>query len=66
MPQKRKFLTNKKGERISVVIDIEDYRKMLEDLEELDSIRAYDAAKSSAGHPVPFRQAIEEIERSRK
>ncbi len=66
MPQKRKFLTNKKGERTSVVIDIEDYRKMLEDLEELYSIRAYDAVKSSAESPIPFRQAIEEIERSRK
>ncbi len=62
MAHKKKFPTNKKGKRISVVIDIEDYRKMLKDLEELDSIRAYDAAKSSPESPVPFRQAIEEIE----
>jgi hypothetical protein len=44
----------------------QDYAALLEQLEELDAIRAYDAAKFSGENPVPFERAIEEIERPRK
>ena len=53
------------GDRVSVLIDIEKYRQMLADLEELESIRAYDAAKTSGDESIPFEQAIAEIERAR-
>lgn len=35
---------------------------MLDELEELDSIRAYDTAKQSNDEVIPFEQAIAEIE----
>ena len=35
---------------------------IVRELEELDSIRAYDAAKASGGEVVPFEQAVREIE----
>ena len=66
MAKAKQFLTNKKGEEISVVLDIEEYRKILEDLEELESIRAFDAAKAAKDRSISFRQATREIERSRK
>lgn len=65
-PKPKRFLTNRRGEKVSVVLGIEDYRKILADLEELDSIRAYDAAKTAGADVVPFSQATEEIERARK
>jgi BlaI family transcriptional regulator, penicillinase repressor len=34
-------------------------RKLLANLEELEAIRAYDAAKTSRTRPIPFRQAKE-------
>jgi len=34
----------------------------LEDLEEIESIRAYDAAKESGDEAIPFEQALREIE----
>jgi hypothetical protein len=37
----------------------------MEELEELESIRAYDAAKSSGEEAIPFEQAIKEIEKQR-
>ena len=43
-----------------------DAKNFLEELEELESIRAYDAAKASGDGAIPFQQAMEEIERSRK
>ena len=48
------------------MIDSEDYRKMREELEELEPIRAYNAAKNSGERAVPFRQAIREIERTQQ
>ena len=59
------YLVDGQGQRIAVLIDIEQYQKMLDELEELESIRQYDAAKSAGDEAIPFDQAIEEIEHSR-
>jgi hypothetical protein len=61
-----RFLVDEEGRRLSVVLDIAEYQAILEDLEELDSIRAYDAAKASGDEAVPFEQALQEIQRSRR
>ena len=50
------------GNGIGVVLDIEDYHRLLQELEELDSIRAYDTAKASGDEVIPFEQAVTEIE----
>jgi len=66
MKEPTQFLTNEKGERTAVVISIEEYEKLLEELEELEDIRAYDEAKASGETPVPFDEAVARIERNRK
>jgi hypothetical protein len=58
---KTKFIKNKKGEKISVVLDIKDYEKLMEDLEELDDIRAYDRAKNSGDAAIPFDQIAKRV-----
>ncbi|HOC92545.1 MAG TPA: hypothetical protein PLK80_17550 [bacterium] len=63
--KEKRYITNDRGEKVGVILDIKDYDKMLEDVEELESIRAYDAAKSSEGEVVPFERAVEEIESRR-
>lgn len=63
MPKfKENYVIDEQGNPIGVVLDIADYRKLLEELEELESIRAYDAAKASGDEAIPFEQAISEIE----
>ena len=62
---KERFVVDEKGNRIGVIVDLEDYEQMLAALEELESIRAYDAAKASGDEPVEFEQAVAEIERER-
>jgi hypothetical protein len=62
----KKYVTNRRGQKVGVVLDIEDFKKMLADIEELESIRAYDAAKDSGDRVIPFLKATHEIERSRK
>jgi hypothetical protein len=62
----KKYVTDRQGQKIGVVLSIEDYKKVLADIEELESIRAYDAAKASGDEAIPFSKATQEIERSRK
>lgn len=62
---KERFLVDEEGHRVGVVLGIAEYERMVEDLEELAAIRAYDLAKASGDEVIPFDQAIEEIERER-
>ena len=66
MTKPPQFLTDEKGQRIAVVISIEDYEKILDELEDLDDIRAYEEAKASGDTAVPFDEAVARIERNRK
>jgi len=45
----------------AVVIQIDEWQKILEKLEMLDDIEAYDKAKNSQGEIIPFEQAVKEI-----
>ena len=58
MELKEKYVTDRQGNRIGVILDIADYEKLLEQLEELDAIRAYDEAKLSDEEEIPFEQAL--------
>ena len=62
--KKERYVVDEKGNRMGVLLDLEDYRKLLEALEELESIRAYDDAKASGDEAIPFEQAVAEIERT--
>ena len=44
------------------ILEINDYKRMLGELEELEAIRAYDAAKEADDEATPFEQAVERIE----
>ena len=61
---KENYVIDEQGKAIGVVLDIADYRKLLEELEELESIRAYDAAKASGDETISFEQAVSEIEQT--
>jgi predicted metal-dependent phosphotriesterase family hydrolase len=58
-----RYVVDKDGNRIGVVLEVGEYEKLLADVEELESIRAFDQAKSSAEIPISFDQAVSEIER---
>jgi len=60
------YIVDEKGERVGVLLDMDEYRNVLAELEELESLRAFDAAKASKDEALPFDQAIREIEQDRK
>jgi hypothetical protein len=63
---KHRFVVDDSGERTAVILDIVEYQELLEEAEELEAIRAYDAAKAAGDEAIPFEQAVTEIERDRQ
>lgn len=62
----KQYLTNTKGKKLSVVLPIKDYKRMVKDLEELEDLRLYDAAKASKEKSLPAAEAFAKIEAKRK
>jgi len=60
------YLTDHEGNRVGVFLDLKQFQQILEELEELDDIRAYDAAKASGDEAIPFDQAMAEIDQKGK
>ena len=59
---KTQYITDDSGKKMSVILSIRDYEKIMEELEELEDIKAYDRAKNRKSEPIPFEQALKEIE----
>jgi hypothetical protein len=59
------FIVDESGNRVGVILDMESYEQLLEAMEDLDDIRAYDEAKAESGESIPLEQALKEIEDSR-
>lgn len=66
MEFKEKYVTDERGNRIAVILEIEEYQKLLEQLEELEAIKAYDNALVSEDEEISFEVAIAEIEKIRQ
>ena len=60
------FVTDDAGRRVGVLIGLDRYRQLLEALDDVEAIRAYDSAKASDDEAVPFEEAAREIEQRRK
>jgi hypothetical protein len=63
---KGRYVVDEKGNRTGVILNIKDYQRILDDLEELESIRAYDSAKASGDEVLSFEEAVKETEHRRK
>ena len=60
------FITDGKGKKISAVVPIRQYQLLLEELEELEDIRAYDKAKARKEKPILLRDAIQQRRKRQK
>lgn len=60
------YITDDKGKKISVVLPIRDYKKILDELEELEDIRLYDHAMAAKQTSIPADKAFKLIEAKRK
>lgn len=64
--QSEQFVTDGRGNPVAVMINMKRYKAMMDEMDELESIRAYDEAKKSRGKPIPLERALKAIEKGRK
>jgi len=62
---KERYVVDEAGSRVAVLLDIDEYHKVLDALEELEAISAYDEANAEPDEVLTFQQAIAEIESQR-
>ena len=60
------YVTDAAGNRVAVLLDLEQYQELLDAVDELDAIRAYDAAKSEDDEAIPLDEALRDIGRDRQ
>lgn len=65
----REYIINESGERTRVILDLAEYRRLVEAAEELEDIAAYDEAKAAidreGDEAIPLEQAMREIREGR-
>ncbi|NME71226.1 hypothetical protein [Flammeovirga aprica] len=60
------FVTDNQGNKLAVILPIDEYIKLLEELEELEDIKLYDEAKKKdTGERIPMEDAFKMIEEKR-
>ena len=64
---KTQFVTDDHGKKLAVILPMKDYEKMIEELDDLEDVRLYDAAKKTdTGERIPMDEAFKLIEAKRK
>ena len=59
------FITDSAGKKL-VVLSMKEYKKIIEDLEELEDIKRYDEAKKNdTGERIPMEEVFKMIEAKR-
>jgi len=61
----QEYLTDDQGKRKAVVIPLDEWERIQEEMEELEDIRAYDEAKMEPSDPIPFKKAIAKIQKEK-
>jgi PHD/YefM family antitoxin component YafN of YafNO toxin-antitoxin module len=61
-PVRERYIVDRRGKRVAVVLDIKEYERLIEELEMLEDIRAYEEAKREGDEFIPLDQAFDEIE----
>lgn len=56
------YVVDEQQRRKAVLLPLAEWDRIIEDLEDLDDIRAFDAAKADSKESVPFEHAVREIQ----
>jgi hypothetical protein len=60
------ILLDNKGNAVAVQIPINQYKKIMEQLEELEDIKSFDKAMKRKQAFVPFKEAVQRLKAQRK
>ena len=56
------YIIDKHSHKTAVIIPFNEWEQILEQMEELEDIKAYDTAKKNTSDSILFEQAVQEIE----
>ena len=63
------YVVDENGKRVSVILPVEEYERMIEELEDIEDARAADEVRAAVARGddefIPYEQAREEIARGR-
>ncbi|MFI5196188.1 MAG: hypothetical protein ACHQD8_03795 [Chitinophagales bacterium] len=60
------YITDPEGTKLSVILAMQEFKSIMEELEELDDIRLYDEAKADTDPSIPIDEAFKMIEANRQ
>jgi hypothetical protein len=60
------YITDDTGNKLSVILAMQEFKKIMEDLEELEDIRLYDEAHSDNAPSIPIDEAFRIVEANRQ
>jgi PHD/YefM family antitoxin component YafN of YafNO toxin-antitoxin module len=64
-----RYIVDENGKRVSVILSVEEYERLIEALEDLEDVRLYDDAKAALergeSEVVPLEQTMREIREGR-
>jgi PHD/YefM family antitoxin component YafN of YafNO toxin-antitoxin module len=63
---KTQYVTDDQGKKVAVILPVKDYEKIMDDLDELECIKAYDNAKTRKQEFIPAAEVFKTIEQKRK
>lgn len=63
---KPQFITNEKGEKTGVYLLMDDFDRLLDEIEDLEDAKAFEMAMNREDKEfIPFDQALEEMKKER-
>jgi len=63
---KTQYVTDDHGKKVAVIVPVKDYEKLMDELDELECIKAYDKAKARKQEFIPASDVFKAIEQKRK
>ena len=63
---KTQFVTDDHGNKIAVILPVKEYKKIMDDLDELECIKAYDKVKSRKQEFLPAADVFKAIDQKHK
>jgi len=60
------FVTDKNGKKTSVLLSMEEYERLLSEVEAIEDVKLYDKAKSSKSSTLPVEDVFRKIENKRR
>ncbi|MDN3582946.1 hypothetical protein [Mucilaginibacter flavus] len=57
---KPQYITNEDGEKVSVIIPVSEYERMIEELEDIDDVRLFDEAKKNNEPSMSFDDYVKQ------